>query len=56
VVPNVGDSVTLMLTKENTVDAYKVMSRHFSYSGDWCGINIVMTNLPDDEYAARTKE
>lgn len=55
IIPNVGDSVTPMLTGENKVDAYKVVSRHFSYSGDYCCINIVVTDLDMNEYAARIK-
>ena len=49
VIPNVGDGVTLMLTKADTVGAYKVVSRLFSYAGDWCGINIVVTDMTEDE-------
>ena len=56
IIPNVGDSLTLMLARENKVDAYKVVSRHFSYSGDYCCINIVVTDLDMKECAARIKE
>ena len=56
VIPNVGDSVTLMLTRPNKVDCYKVVSRDFSYVGDWCSINIVVTDLDINDSLARRKE
>jgi hypothetical protein len=56
VVPNVGDSVTLMLTRPNKLDAYKVVSRLFSYDSGWCHINIVVTDLDDGEYLSLIKE
>jgi len=56
VVPNVGDGVTLMLTKPNKIGAYKVVSRLFSYSDGWCQINIVVTDLEDGEYNRLIKE
>ena len=56
VLPNVGDAVTLMLTRADKIDAYKVVSRLFSYGGGWCHINIVVTDLEDGEYAKLVKE
>jgi len=56
VIPNVGDSVELMLTRPNEVDVYKVVSRDFSYVGDWCSINIVVTDLDVNDSLARLKE
>lgn len=56
VVPNVGDGVTVMLSAADKVRAYKVVSRLFSYGGGWCHINIVVTDMDGDEYAAFVKE
>ena len=56
VVPNVGDSVTLMLSRPHKLDAYKVISRLFSYSDGWCHINIVVTDSDDGEYSRLIKE
>ncbi len=53
-IPNVGDSVTL--TTGGKVGCYKVITRHFSYYGNDCYINIVVTDIPDNEMAARLKE
>lgn len=53
-VPNVGDSVACDF--EGKLKAYKVLTRHFSYSVDLCAVNIVVTDLAHDELAARLKE
>lgn len=55
-IPDVGDSVSY--GKEGR-RAYKVVSRHFSYVSlveDWCVVNIVVTDISDEEMAARLKE
>jgi hypothetical protein len=54
--PSVGDYVALKLTQANKLNAYKVVSRLFGYSGGWCHINIVVTDLEDGEYAGVLKE
>lgn len=56
VIPNIGDAVMLKLTLPDKVDAYKVVSRLFSYGGGWCLINIVVTDLDDGEDAKLVKE
>ncbi|MED0756898.1 hypothetical protein P4S93_09170 [Aneurinibacillus thermoaerophilus] len=35
--------------------AYKVLTRHFSYLKDFCCVNIVVTDLTEDEMDARLK-
>lgn len=52
--PNVGDSVYFDSDQEHK--AYKVLTRHFSYVGTWCCVNIVVTDISSDEMAARLKE
>lgn len=54
--PDVGDSIHI--TDEDAAHMqgeYKVLTRHFHYWNGWCYINIVVTNLSDEEYAARIK-
>ena len=54
-IPDVGDSVS----QDDWDRAYKVVSRHFGYyrgTGFAGGVNIVVTDLPDSEMAARLKE
>jgi hypothetical protein len=56
-IPAVGDSVTVRLGKEGKPKCFKVVSRHFSYVDKLShSINIVVTDLDDDEYAARVKD
>lgn len=52
--PNVGDSVSYKYG--GRVKAFMVLSRHFDYqSPNWCIINIVVTDISDDEINARIK-
>jgi hypothetical protein len=53
-VPDVGDSVSY-LEKGRPV-ARKVLTRHFSYFGGHCAVNVVVTDLDPAEYKARLKE
>ena len=54
-IPNVGDSVCL--TSGGKPKTYKVLTRHFSYlEPNFCGINIVVTDISEDEMRARLKE
>ena len=53
-IPDVGDSVTLLYGEEPR--AFKVVTRHFSYMSNWCVVNIVVTNISDEEMGARLKE
>lgn len=53
-IPDAGDSVILRLEGDNK--AYKVLTRNFSYMSGWCMVNIVVTDISDDEMAARSKE
>ncbi|WP_433973623.1 hypothetical protein [Tunturiibacter lichenicola] len=56
-IPAVGDSVSLKL-EENRL--YKVLTRHFTYLSSEVGlsinVNIVVTDLEEDEYLARLKQ
>ena len=53
-IPNVGDSIAF---KDGRVaKAGKVISRHFFYMGDVCGVNIVYTDISDEDLSARIKE
>ncbi len=52
-IPDVGDSVEYQ--DGDTMVARKVLTRHFTYLGEWCGVNIVVTDIPADEMAARIK-
>jgi hypothetical protein len=53
-IPSVGDSVSY--DENGRTVAYKVVSRHYSYLGEWCVVNIVVTDMSDGEMAARLKE
>jgi len=58
-VPTVGDTVACKL--RGRIEAFKVLTRHFSYiqSGDQeisCCVNIVVTDVEKGEMAARLKE
>lgn len=53
-IPNVEDSVTYMYGGKPK--AFKVLTRHFSYLGDFCVVNIVVTDISKEEFAARLKE
>lgn len=53
-IPDVGDSVSYLYGGKMT--AFKVVSRHFSYIGDLCCVNIVVTDISGEEMAARLKE
>ncbi len=53
-IPDVGDSVSCLYGEEPK--AFKVLSRHFSYLQDWCIVNIVVTDISDEEMASRIKE
>src|SRR5437879_5516995 len=50
-IPNVGDSVDYLYGGKERY--CKVVSRHFSYLQDWCVVNIVVTDISDDEMEAR---
>jgi hypothetical protein len=52
-IPNVGDSVEYQYG-DKTVER-KVVSRHFGYLNNWCCVTIVVTDISDDEMAARLK-
>jgi hypothetical protein len=54
-IPDVGDSVILRLEGDRT-KAYKVLTRNFAYMRGLCMVNIVVTDISDDEMAARLKE
>ncbi len=60
-IPNVGDAVIYTYGGKNR--AFKVESKTFSYMavpspGDvtYCNVNIVVTDISDEEVAARLKE
>ena len=50
-IPNVGDSVEYLYDGEER--NFKVVSRHFAYQKDWCAVNIVVTDIDDDDLASR---
>lgn len=52
--PSVGDSVVIDL--EGKPKAYKVLTRHFHYTRDYCTLNIAITDLDSMELASRIKE
>ena len=52
--PSVGDSVVIDL--EGKAKAYKVLTRHFYYTRDFCTVNLAVTDLSPKELAGRTKE
>ena len=53
-IPAVGDSVSYLHDKK--MMAYKVVSKHFSYVSSWCVVNIVVTDISDEEMSSRLKE
>ena len=53
--PSVGDTVSYKSAGGRV--ARKVISRHFSYSSeDICSVNIVVSDVSDDEMRGRLKE
>lgn len=52
-IPAVGDSVAY--NYGGHLRDFKVISRHFAYMLDWCMVNIVVTDIADEEMAARLK-
>ncbi|MBI3803068.1 MAG: hypothetical protein HY282_04830 [Nitrospirae bacterium] len=57
-VPNIGDSVSYSF--DNTRKVFKVVNRHFSYrldpnGGDFCLINIIVTDIPPDKISVWEK-
>lgn len=57
--PDIGDSVSYSFDNERK--PFKVLSRHFSYLSDpggeeLCLINIVVTDISQEEMAARRKK
>ena len=61
-IPYIGDSVSYSFDNERK--PFKVLSRHFSYlsdisepgGGELCLINIVVTDISQEEMAARRKK
>ena len=54
-IPAPGDSVVL-LYEPNGQKSFKVLTRHFDYATEgYCVVNIVVTDISDDEMAARLK-
>jgi hypothetical protein len=47
--PSVGDSIVIDL--EGKPKAYKVLTRHFHYTRDFCTLNIAVTDLDPTELA-----
>ncbi len=58
-IPSVGDSVVLTLNSDKR-NAYKVLTRQFTFLKSDLGlnlnVNIVVTDLDEDEYLARIKQ
>jgi hypothetical protein len=52
--PSVGDSVVIDL--EGKPKAYKVLTRHFYYTRDFCTVSVAVTDLDPKELADRIKE
>lgn len=52
-IPAVGDSVYLKWGEKG--QDFKVLTRHFIYSMDFCVVNIVITDIDDKEMAERLK-
>jgi len=50
----VGDSVVIDL--EGRPKAYKVLTRHFYYTRDFCTVIIAVADLGPEELAERIKE
>jgi hypothetical protein len=53
-IPNVGDSVSYREGGQTV--ARKVLTRHFSYFGSWCKVNIVVTDISAEELRSRLKD
>lgn len=53
-IPNVGDSVSYKYS--GSLKPFKVLTRDFIFSEDWCVVNIVVTDISDKEMASRLKE
>jgi hypothetical protein len=52
--PSVGDSVVIDI--EGKPKPYKVLTRHFHYTSDFCTLHIAVTDLDPAELADRIKE
>ena len=52
-IPSPGD--TVFCSYDGHESDFKVVSRHFMYMGDWCAVNIVVTDVSDDEMGRRLK-
>ena len=52
--PSVGDSVVIDL--EGKPKAYKVLTRHFYYTHDFCTVIVAVTDLDPKKLADRIKE
>ena len=52
--PDIGDSVSYQ--ESGRTVSRKVLTRHFSYRGEWCDVNIVVTDLDRKEMSLRLKE
>jgi hypothetical protein len=50
-IPDVGDSV--VFTEYGQPVTRKVVTRHFIYQSDWCGVNLVVTDIESEELSAR---
>ena len=50
-IPNVGDSV--VFRENGEMVTRKVLTRHFIYQSDWCGVNLVVTDIESTEMNAR---
>ena len=54
-IPAPGDSVSL-LCEPGKIKAFKVLTRHFSYSSEnFCFVNIVVGDIANEEIAAHLK-
>jgi hypothetical protein len=52
-IPDVGDSVAYKYGEK--MKAFKVLTRDFSYIDDLCCINIVVTDISEEELSSRLK-
>ena len=43
-IPDVGDCVSYLYAGEERT--FKVLNRHFRYSGEWCYANIIVSDTP----------
>ena len=53
-IPNVGDSVSYLYGGKTKV--FKALTRHFSYLGNVCVVNIVVSDIASKEINARLKD